>query len=620
MTKKLTAALLAVFLLGSLCLTAFADEIPEVGLEQALKKAREFNEWKQQHTAEQIAAEKGISIWDVLSSYGTEVLPEPVIDVHEGESWDSLISRLLEKYGANRENVGIGYYNTRTGEERYVNADKYIVSASLFKVPLNMIFADRVSSGEMTMDTEIWGMPYRWYQNRTIVYSDNERSVNLMEYLGGYTAFKEKQIPYLGNDPSADLGWSYQIENFYNAREFIYLLRLLYEDPDRFPGILENMLEAEPYHYFRQYETRWPIAQKYGFVEQTENTGYHNYINTCGVVFTDDPFCLVVFTDNVSKAYDLISETCTVMCDYTNMISRMEDQLEQAREQERIAQEQADVAAAEALSQELAGRFSRLGGSGTLIRPVNTAEDESLGRTSRFHMSVISTIIVIWIMIVALAALVLIFRHNTAGKINAFWAVLAILLAALGLILCVVGLDLGTVVARPDGDPQETAQAFFEALLARDYPAAYACLSNYTSLGLENTPAEEDTRLIAEALKSSYGYTLLGRPTVENLQAKQRVAVLHLNLSKIRQEAVIRSGAILQELIAQRDRSLLYDADGHFLPTVSDEVYHKAIAEVLESGTAPKTSSEMELTLVYRDGKWLIEAGEELLAALSGGI
>ncbi|MBR2768096.1 MAG: hypothetical protein IKD68_04110, partial [Solobacterium sp.] len=34
------------------------------------------------------------------------------------------------------------------------------------------------------------------------------------------------------------------------------------------------------------------------------------HINTCGIIFTEDPFLLVVFTDNVGTAYDLISECC----------------------------------------------------------------------------------------------------------------------------------------------------------------------------------------------------------------------------------------------------------------------------------------------------------------------
>ena len=213
MRKVLSFFVLLCLLAGFGC--AFADEIPEVGLEAALEKAQAFNEWMDQRTAEQIAEEMGISVWSVLSPYGTEAPPEPLITVSEGDSWDGLLQQLLDKYDTDSDHVGIGYYFPRTGEEHYINPDKYIVSASMFKVPLNMILADRVSDGEMTMDTDIFGMPYRWYQYRTIVHSDNERSVNLMDYMGGYSEFKRLQIPYLGNDPSEDLG---------EASAFLYVL------------------------------------------------------------------------------------------------------------------------------------------------------------------------------------------------------------------------------------------------------------------------------------------------------------------------------------------------------------------------------------------------------------
>lgn len=223
---------------------AYAEDIPEPGLEKALAKADAFNAWMRECTDQEIADEMGISVWTVLSPYGTEAPPEPLITVSEGDTWDDLVHRLLEKYGVDEESVGIGYYNTVTGEEHYINPDQYMVSASMFKVPLNMIFADKISSGEMALDTDIWGMPYNWYQYKSIVESDNERSYTLMQWLGGYSFFKDLQIPYLGNDPRDDLGDAYGNDNYYNARQFIHVLQMLYDEPARFPGILENMLQA----------------------------------------------------------------------------------------------------------------------------------------------------------------------------------------------------------------------------------------------------------------------------------------------------------------------------------------------------------------------------------------
>ena len=618
MRKTISFVVLLCLLAGFAC--AFADEIPEVGLEAALAKAQAFNEWKQQRTAEQIAAEKGISVWDVLSPYGTEAPPEPLVTVSEGDTWDGLMERLLDKYGTDSDHVGIGYYFPRTGEEHYINADKYIVSASMFKVPLNMILADRVSDGEMTMDTDIFGMPYRWYQYRTIVHSDNERSVNLMDYMGGYSEFKRLQIPYLGNDPSEDLGWNYQIENYYNAREFIHLLRMLYEEPERFPGIIENMLEAEPYSYFRQYELRWPIAQKYGFVGQEENWVYHTYINTCGIIYTDDPFLLVVFTDNVATAYDLISECCMVMCDYSNLLSAQADRREAEEAEALKAQQEADRAVFDRTLKQLSARVMPESAGTALTVPVPAEAAGAAEKTSRFQMSVVSSVLLLWIVIAMVAGFVVIFRHNMAGKINAFWAVLAIILAGAGLALCVVGFNFGMVYAKPEGNPQETVTAFFDSLIAEDYPAAYACLNNYSTLGLENTPESEESRILLEALKQSYGYALRGDAEISGMKAVQKVSVVALNLKAIRNEAEGLLQGILQEMVDTHQRRELYDTDGNYLSSVTDAVTLRALVAALNSDNVHLTSAEFDMELVYTtEGKWLINAGSDLLSILCGG-
>ena len=530
------------------------------------------------------------------------------------------MERLLEKYDTDSDHVGIGYYFPRTGEEHYINPDKYIVSASMFKVPLNMILADRVSDGEMTMDTDIFGMPYRWYQYRTIVHSDNERSVNLMDYMGGYSEFKRLQVPYLGNDPAEDLGWNYQIENYYNAREFIHLLNMLYEEPERFPGIVENMLEAEPYSYFHQYERRYPIAQKYGFVGQEENWVYHTYINTCGIIFTEDPFLLVVFTDNVANAYDLISECCMVMCDYTNLLSSRADEQEAQEAEALRAQQEADRAAFDRTLQQLSAHLTQEDNISSVITPVAAEKAAEAGKTPRFHMSVVSSVILLWIAIAMIAGFVIIFRHNMAGKINAFWAVIAILLAGAGLALCVVGMNFGMVYAKPEGDPQETVTTFFDSLIAGDYPAAYACLNNYSSLGVENTPDSEESRILMEALKESYGYALRGDAEISGMNAVQRVSVVALNLKAIRTEAEGRLEEILQEMVDTHQRKELYDAEGNYLPSVTDAVTLRALLEALNSDNMHLSSAELDMELVYTtEGKWLINAGSELISILSGG-
>lgn len=614
----ITCLLMVVLLFACLPVALAAEEIPAPGLDAALEKAKQYNAWITGKSAAEVAAELNVSEWDVLSAYGTESLPEPLITVQESDTWETLMQRLLEKYGVDESTVGIGYYNTRTGEEKYINADKYRVSASMFKIPLNMIYADRVSSGEMTMDTEIWGMSYAWLQNRTIVYSDNERACNLWDNLGGYSVFKTLQIPYLGNDPAEDIGWNYQVDNFYTPREFIHMMRMLYDEPERFPGVLENMLEATPHSYFRQYDHRYPVAQKYGFVEQNEDTGHHTYLTTCGIAFTGDPCCLVVFTDNVTWAYDLISEYCTVMCDYTEMMSARQDVLDAQAAEEAARREASDAAAFENAVAALSARFDAPAPVLTKTVARTGAEENN----ARFEMkfSVVSCILVGWILVAMLTGFVLIFRHNRSGRINAFWAVIAIILAGTGLSLCVLGLDIGTVFARPEGDPRETVTTFFDSLLSRDYPAAYACLGNYAGLGVENAPAEEDARLMYDALLDSYSYSLRGDCVTDKMQAHQTVTFRYLNLNAVKKAAAGEVNPILEKIVSTRTRSEVYDEDGNYLPAVTDEVYLTAIRKVLEDPTQFYTSADISVTLEYRNDSWMIQADDGMMTPLSGGV
>ena len=118
------------------------------------------------------------------------------------------------------------------------------------------------------------------------------------------------------------------------------------------------------------------------------------------------------------------------------------------------------------------------------------------------------------------------------GKLRAFWLALAIILVVLAVLLCAAATLMGSLYIRPAGDPQQTVIRFFDAVKSGDYAAAYACLSDYESLGLENTPETADGQLLYQALRDSYDYTLSGDCRVEDLSAAQRVKFTSLNVGQ----------------------------------------------------------------------------------------
>ena len=232
------------------------------------------------------------------------------------KSWDELVEEFLQNWKTDPKNVAIGYYNTVTGEEHYVNPDESRITASMYKVPLNMVFLDRLSRGEMDWDTKVAGYPYETVLEQTIVHSNNDIARSMIKWELGNGNWQEGRralAPYCGLD-AATVDWKFRENNYSTPRQMIYCLRLLYENPDRFPRLVETMQRAEPEEYFKRREQRFEIAHKYGFLQTDDG---HLYINDCGIAFTDEPILLVMFTDNNLKAYDVLTEFCTLMCDYS---------------------------------------------------------------------------------------------------------------------------------------------------------------------------------------------------------------------------------------------------------------------------------------------------------------
>ena len=615
--KKIASFILCILMMGSLMPFANAEVQPdladdyfgcEIDVPTALERTRQRLAEDSEKTIAELAAEVGVGIWD-FSPYAEEQPPEPQLTVTAEQSWDDVVAALLNKYGIATDrlddqydyNVALAYYNTVTGEEHYLYGDRYLVSASMFKIPLNMIYSDRIAAGEMDFDTDIWGLPYKYYQYSTITHSNNDRAKQLMDYLGGYMTFKELQKSYLGDDPFETLGWQYNADNYYTAQEICNCLKMVYNEPERFNGILQNMLQATQYKYFELYERRYPIAHKYGFVSQKEETGEHSYINDCAIVFADAPFIIVMFTDNLPYAYDVMAEYCTLMCDYTNLhATSAPEVLPEAQQLPELGPMPEFIESAELVEKQM-----------------KTLADSAIGEGKR--MNLLSTMTIVAVLVAAIYCLVLIFRRNGAGGINAFWAIIAILIAAIALILCVIAFNFGTFFAKPKGNPQDTVKEFYSDIISGNYHAAYKHLSDYSSLGLENESDSLESGLLVEALRDSYDFTLNGECKKDRLQATQHVTFRYLNLKELEAAASEKLPLILNDYVQNHDASELYDENNRYLPAVTDEIYLMALKEAVSEAERYYATADYDVHLDYIDGDWYMSTNDDMIRSLLGG-
>ena len=205
------------------------------------------------------------------------------------------------------------------------------------------------------------------------------------------------------------------------------------------------------------------------------------------------------------------------------------------------------------------------------------------------------------------------------GRVKKFWIAVTVLLIAATLLLCIFAAWRGSLYIKPSGNPQYTVSDFFDALLAEKYQQAYDCLSDYTTLGLENEPESEEARLVYQALKDSYSYELVGRCEENQMEAVQRVSFTYLNVKRVEAEITKRVNTVLALLVAEKPRNEVYDDNDQYLPELTDEVYHRALEQVLESPSFYYSTVEFDVELSYMDGQWLMKTNPTLFNALMGG-
>ncbi len=209
--------------------------------------------------------------------------------------------------------VTVGWKDLVSGEEYYYNGDDVFYGASLYKVALNMWYAERVANGELTWDSLIRSARLGALTTGSLENSNNNYSFTLSQAFGSYRKARVACASYYGlTEEEALADRMYLRDHWITARRMIVCLDTLNSEPDRFPTVTDHLLKAQPGRYFRLREDRWPIAQKYG--AETVNA---RWLSTAGIVFVPDrPFLLVVMTRSAPKPEEIITDICVRLGDY----------------------------------------------------------------------------------------------------------------------------------------------------------------------------------------------------------------------------------------------------------------------------------------------------------------
>ncbi len=255
--------------------------------------------------------------------------------VIDSDDLNKLIEDYLTARNLRKDRVSIGYCYLDTGDTWYYNGDVWRYSAAMYRLPLTMIFAEKEYEGELTQDSDLKGQTLAQAEENILVYDSKDATNKLMEILGGereartlYRAFSE--MPEDSYDPDF-LDYSY-----FSARFTTDVIKTLYFENERFPGIIDLLKRSDNDKYFhRTLGGEYEVAQKAGVFTDRRGVQYNN---DTAIIYTEHPFALTIMTQDLGTDDSLIADLAVLFKDYTLTLDEPYAAWEKARSTEPAAE------------------------------------------------------------------------------------------------------------------------------------------------------------------------------------------------------------------------------------------------------------------------------------------
>ncbi len=269
---------------------------------------------EQQEAENQEQEENEGSNTDSSEKSETEVEEEPVTPT-EDEEIKTLITEIKTANNLTADNFAFFYYNPQTQKYYFDNQDKYFKGASTVKVPVAMIYYDKIRNGELTEestlqytsdDYEAGGgttastynvgnyIPISFLLEQSIINSDNT-AVNILIDGIGYRKSRELMAQYSDEEFIDD----FYTSNLTKASFGFDIINHIYQNQENYQELIGYMKQSSFGEYLKKYITEYDVAHKYG--------SYAGNVHDYGIVFADSPYLIGVYTQNVPNADELIA-------------------------------------------------------------------------------------------------------------------------------------------------------------------------------------------------------------------------------------------------------------------------------------------------------------------------
>ena len=236
------------------------------------------------------------------------------------------IEAYFQENGIDHEKVAYCITDLEHNIKYSMNEKDEFIAASIYKLPLAMLYYDKVNEGEYTLDSTFtysgymhedagvissdYGIgsqvPLSDLLNDLIIYSDNDAGHILYENLGGWKEYKEAMTKYTDSISEN----YYTMDNVTTANTMNDVVTYLYDHKEDYKGLIKNMEEAEPGEYLDR-DTQLSMPQKYGM--------YDSALNSVGFVECNTSYSIVVLTSLVDKGADVMANINRIAYTVKNM-------------------------------------------------------------------------------------------------------------------------------------------------------------------------------------------------------------------------------------------------------------------------------------------------------------
>ena len=270
------------------------------------------------------------------------------------EELQRIVETYINEHGINPGHFSVGYVYTATGDTWYYNPDFWYYSASIYKVPLMMILAEKEYNGEITRDTKLKGLTLGYAEETILTFSHNDYAHLMMSVVADTEPDCREYYKNYVDLPEDYYDPDFRDYSYFTARFMTQVMTTLFNEPERFPNIIDCLKVAQPDHYFRMYIKDYEIAQKYGSFRDYSNRDFNH---TTGIIYTPNPIILTIMSQDIPQPEISIAELALLITKYTlkqddrladyqaaQEAARLAAEAEEAR---RLEEEQAALAAAE---------------------------------------------------------------------------------------------------------------------------------------------------------------------------------------------------------------------------------------------------------------------------------